>query len=109
MLEEVLTAVGFSKGSIIGGFLGAVVSLRFIDGTWWQRIGTAGAGWVCATVLAPTLIELVELNLSTKNEMAVAFVVALFGMSIAAQILKAIPEWVSSAREKFLGPKGGSQ
>ena len=103
MVEEVLAWLGLTKSAAVGGFFGAIVSLKFIDGNVWQRFCTAGAGWMCAAVLAPAVIEKAALTMAPRNELAVAFVLALFGMSITAQILKALPEWATALKERIFG------
>ena len=106
MLDSILVSLGLSKGATVGGFFGSVVSLKFIDGPLGQRLTTAACGWLCAAYLAPLILEVAGVSLSTRNELAVAFLVGLFGMSLVAQILKALPEWGTAIKERITGGGG---
>lgn len=104
--DSVLTALGLSKGATIGGFLGALVSLKFIEGlNVWQRAGTVLGGMLSAAYVTPLVIIVVEL--SPKAESAVAFLIGVFGMSVAAAVVKAMPELITAAKERISGGKGG--
>lgn len=104
MIDEALAALGLSKPATIGGLVGAIVSLKFIEGlTIFQRAGTVLGGMLSAAYVTPLVIQVIEL--STRLESAVAFLVGVFGMSIAAAIMKAIPELVAAARDRI--GKGG--
>ena len=90
---------------LAAGFIGALISLKFIEGlNMAQRATTVLAGTFIAAYLTPFTVELAEL--SPKMEAAVAFLGGLFGMSIAGAAITAIPEWVAAARKMLLG--GGS-
>lgn len=100
-----LESLGLKWLPLIAGFFGALISLKFIDGlSVRQRASTVLAGAVIAAYSTPLTVEI--LGLSAKLEGAVAFLGGLFGMSIAGALIKAIPEWVSAAKQKLLG--GGS-
>lgn len=97
-----LEAIGLKGITLVAGFFGAVVSLRFIDGlNAWSRITTVLAGTVAAAYCTPLAVE--YLTLSPKLEGAVAFLAGLFGMSVVGSIIKALPEWIAAARQKWLG------
>lgn len=97
-----LEAIGLKWLTLIAGFLGAVVSLKFIDGlSVVQRVSTVVAGSAIAGYCTVLVVDL--FGLSTKLDGPVAFLIGLFGMSIAGALMKAIPEWISAARQKFLG------
>jgi hypothetical protein len=105
MFESILSALGLSKGATVGGFLGAIVSLKLIENlNGWQRASTVFAGALAASFVTPLVLEVV--SLSAKLESAVAFLIGVFGMSLGAALMKAIPEFVSAARNKFLGSSG---
>lgn len=96
-----LEAMGLKWLTLIAGFLGAVVSLKFIAGlNWWQRTSTVLAGTFIAAYCTPLTVEL--LSLSPKLEGAIAFLGGLFGMSIAGAAITAIPEWIAAAKQKWL-------
>lgn len=97
-----IETLGLKWITVIAGFLGAVISLKFIEGlSMGQRASTVFAGAIVAGYCTPLTVEV--LSLSTKLEGPVAFLGGLFGMSIAGALIKAIPEWVASARQKILG------
>lgn len=102
-MNELLSAIGLKKLPLIAGFVGALVSLKFIDGiaTWslWQRLSTVACGAAVAGYCAPLTVQVLEL--STGAEGAVAFIVGLFGMSAAGAVIKAMPEWVGAIRERI--------
>lgn len=102
MFDAILAALGLSKSATIGGFLGAVVSLKLVEGlNLWQRATTVFGGALCAAYVTPLLLELI--TLSAKLEAAVAFLTGVFGMSFVAAISKAIPEIVQGLKDKIAG------
>ena len=97
-----LESLGLKLLTLIAGFVGAVVSLKFITGlSRWQSVTTVAAGTLVAAYCTPITVEL--LNLSPRLEGAIAFLGGLFGMSIAGAAINAIPEWLAAAKAKFLG------
>lgn len=101
-MSEFLAAIGLKVVALVGGFMGAVISLKFIEGlTKSQRMTAVLAGTLAAAYSTPITLELFDL--SAKVEGSVAFLGGLFGMSIAGALIKALPEWVAAARNKFLG------
>lgn len=104
-MTTILEAVGLKWLTVMAGFIGAVISLKFIEGlSLRQRASTVIAGALVAGYCTPLTVEL--LNLSARLEGPIAFLGGLFGMSIAGALIKAIPEWVAAAKQKYLG--GGS-
>ena len=101
MIDDIMVTLGLTKASTLGGFLGAVVSLKFIDNlNWWQRVTTVLGGMISAAYVAPLII--VTFNLTPKVEGAVSFLVGLFGMSIVAAAIKIIPDVVQAAKDKWV-------
>lgn len=105
MLNDLLSAVGLKKLPLIGGMLGALISLKLIDGisgwTLWQRCTTVGSGAVVAAYCSPLTVEV--LALSNGSEGAVAFIGGLFGMSVAGAVIRALPGWAKALRERISG------
>lgn len=100
----ILEAFGLKWVPLAAGFVGAVISLKFIEGqSVAQRVSTVIAGAFIASYCTPLTIELLSLSASPRMEGAIAFIGGLFGMSIAGALIKAIPEWVSAAKTKWLG------
>ena len=93
MLEHIAAALGAKKTVLIAGFLGAVLSLKFVteeSGTWHARVLMAIAGTLCAAYATPALADL--LQASEKVENGLAFALGLFGMTFAAAVLRALRE-----------------
>ena len=104
-MDALLSALGLKQGAALGGFLGALISLKFIDGigTWplWQRASTVLSGALVAAYCTPLTMDV--LDLSPKTEGAIAFIGGLFGMSIAGAVIKAMPELIAAAKNRIGG------
>ena len=101
-MNDIFTQSGVSAPEAFGAFLGAVVSLKFIDGlNVWQRITTV----ICGTAIAyhSSQITMSVFALSPKIDGAVSFLIGLFGMSLAGAVMNALPGIVIAVRNKFLG------
>lgn len=99
-METWLSAVGIKLATLVGGFLGALVSLKFIDGLGrWQRGTTVLAGAVASAYVTPLILA--GFDLSGHLEGAVAFLVGLFGMSFGGAVIKAMPDFVAAVRERI--------
>ncbi len=97
-----LEAIGLKWLTLIAGFLGAVISLKFIEGlSVKQRASTVIAGALVAAYCTPLTVEL--MGLSARLEAPIAFLGGLFGMSVAGAAITAIPQWVDAAKQKWLG------
>jgi hypothetical protein len=72
---------------IISGVAGSLVSLRFIQGTWIEKLFMS-IGGSCLSFFATTPIA-EWLNIA-NTEGLIGFIVGLFGMSIAAKIYEII-------------------
>ena len=97
-----LEAIGLKPLTLIAGFVGSVISLKFIKSlSIWQSATTVAAGTLVAAYCTPITVEL--LNLSPRLEGAIAFLGGLFGMSVAGAAIEAIPGWLAAAKAKFLG------
>lgn len=102
LISRLLDAFGLKYLPLAAGFVGALISLKFIEGlTLWQRASTVAAGTFVAAYCSPLTVEV--MTLSTKLEGAIAFIGGLFGMSIAGALIKAIPEWVDAVKKRWLG------
>lgn len=98
-MEAWLTAVGLKIATLVGGFFGALVSLKFIEGlSMRQRGSTVLAGTLVSAFVTPIAVSFLEI--SPKLEGGIAFLCGLFGMSLTGALIKAIPEWVAAAKEK---------
>lgn len=109
MLETFFAATGLGKGVTLGGLLGAIVSLKFIeDLRWWQGVCTVISGALIAAYCSPLAVE--ALNFATKDplviariESACAFLIGVFGMSWSAAFVKAIPDLIEAGKKRIGG------
>lgn len=112
LLGRLLDAFGLKYLTLAAGFVGSLISLKFIEGlSVMQRASTVVAGMFVAAYCAPLTVEV--LSLSPKLEGAIAFLGGLFGMSIAGALIKAMPDWIAAAKARWLGgsatPPGGDK
>lgn len=108
MIDAFLTWLGLKWGSVVGGFVGAMCSLKlFADLAPWKRVTTVLFGWAMASFITPLIVEWVGMN--ERHLVSVGFLVGLLGLSIAYNVFKAIPEWVTGARALIMGKLGGSK
>ena len=99
-MDAILAALGLTKGSVIGGFLGALISLKFIEGlNFWQRLTTVFAEMIVAAYSTPIAVELLELKPSTEG--GVAFLIGLFGMSLVSAVIAAMPGIVEAVKGRI--------
>jgi hypothetical protein len=100
MLEPIETAVGaigLTLKGLVAGAVGAFISLRFFDGlSAWERWLTFMGGWGIASYGGVPVTEALDLA-SPKAELFVTLLLGLFGMSIAAAVIRVIreTEWKS--------------
>lgn len=100
-MGEALAALGLKWGTMVAGFFGALVSLKFIEGlTIWQRATTVLTGTIVSAYVTPVLITYLEV--SPKLEGGGAFLCGLFGMSFTGAVIKAMPDWMEALRKKVL-------
>ena len=74
----------------VAGAVGAAASLRFSDdiNTFGKRLTAIASGAAAAHYLTPMVME--HLGIASTRSGGVAFLLGLFGMSIAASIIRAI-------------------
>ena len=89
MLDDFATYIGIKGAAIVSGTFGAAVSMAFITGPIWYRAALGAGGLATAAFVTPLVVNALSLE---KSENAVAFLVGLFGMSIAAAIIKTVQE-----------------
>jgi fructose-specific phosphotransferase system IIC component len=80
-----------SSPFFVGG-MGALVSLRFVEGVgWWRRVTTLVCGALIAGYFAQPLGDWLKLTKSS-DVLGVAFALGLLGLSIISAALRAIAE-----------------
>jgi hypothetical protein len=96
-----LASLGLKIATLAGGFFGALVSLKFIDGlSLRQRGSTVFAGTLVSAYVTPVIVAYLEL--SPKMEGGIAFLCGLFGMSFTGAVIKAMPEWIAALKDRVL-------
>jgi len=104
-LEAGVSALGIKLPAFIAGLIGGAVSLRFLPEmkTWWHKVGTAFSGAFAATYLTPAFAEYFSMAAGGNGENGISFAIGLFGMSLAAAIIKMIPQFLDEIRKKIGG------
>lgn len=74
-------------GNLLAGICGAVVSLRFVQGTAVERLTMAAGGASLSYYATPTAAKWLGM---ASAEGLVGFLVGLFGMAIVAKVYEAI-------------------
>lgn len=113
-LNAFMAAVGVKIASLLPASLGGFASLTFFDQVTDKKkrwcialsgiaVGVFGAGGAIEYLKfkIPTLSDTAALRI----EMALCFFIGLFGMAVAAAIVKAFPDFIQAVRSR-LGPKG---
>jgi hypothetical protein len=104
LLEAILSALGLKFKVVIAGAVGAFVSLRFFDGLGTaERWTTFVGGWALAAYLGNPVT--LYLELPAAMELGIALAIGLFGMSIAAALIRVIrdTEWLAIFKRKTGG------
>jgi len=74
------------------GVIGAAVGLRFAPGvSWLERVTNVASGASCAGFVAPAAGEVFHLS-SVSMMGFLAFIIGMFGMSIAAAVMQGLRE-----------------
>lgn len=91
-MGAIAAALGL-KTSFFVGLIGAVVSLAYLPEmkTKGQRAMTALGGACCANWCAPLVVSWFGVQ-SAGGEASIAFLIGLFGMSLAAAVIKIITD-----------------
>jgi len=75
---------------LVPGLLGAAIGLRFAPGiSWGERLLNVASGALCAGFVAPAAGEVFRLT-SVSMIGFLAFVVGMFGMSLAAAVMQGL-------------------
>lgn len=75
---------------LMAGLAGAIVGLKFAPGiSWIERVTNIAAGASCSAFVAPASAEMLRLS-SVSMTGFLAFIVGMFGMSIAAALLQGL-------------------
>lgn len=101
-MNDWFAALGFKATTLLGGLIGALLSLRFAPGaTGLQRSVNVIGGMFTATYLAPLVRQ--EFSMPASFEAGVGFILGLCGMAIVAAFMEQIPLAVTAVRKRFIG------
>jgi hypothetical protein len=101
-INAALTALGLKLVNVVAGAITSFAALRFFEGLhWWEKWLTFLGGWALAAFGSPPITEFFELK--PKVEVGIALLAGLFGMALAAALMKLIKEtdWVDLVRSLF--------
>lgn len=103
MIEQLLSTLGVSKSSMIGGFIGSLVSFKFMpDGlSWKERLSSFACALAVAWHVPPLVIEGIPLKPSLEGP--VAFLLGIFGMAFVGACINAVPGIVETIRKRIGG------
>jgi hypothetical protein len=91
-IDTAFTATGLKLKTVIAGAMGAFISLRFFDDLkLWERWTTFLGGWALASWWAEGVAYFLALKLPAL-ESGIALGLGLFGMALAAAVMKLIRE-----------------
>jgi len=92
MPEPVTSAIGAKallSPTVVAGFCGAVVSLRFVANlSKWERATTAACGAIIAQYASP--LATYEFGIQDHLEPAISFFIGLYGLSLTAAVYETI-------------------
>jgi hypothetical protein len=87
--DGLLGALGLTLKNMAAGAVASFVALRFFDGlSTWQKWTTFIGGWAIAAWGGPPLNAYLEL--APKLEIGIVLLLGLFGMAIAAELIRVI-------------------
>lgn len=85
MFPESLNDLGLAK--LGSGIAGAIVSMRFISGTWPEKVTLAAGGCALSYYAAPPVAQWLAVS---NAEGLIGFLIGLFGMSFISKIYEVI-------------------
>lgn len=74
------------------GAVGAAFSLRFIEGSKWQKLTSFMLGVACAGYIGGWLIEALDVQANSLSARGISFAVGLFGFALVLHATQQIPE-----------------
>lgn len=106
----IVSFFGVKLGAFIAGFVGSVISLRFVSNveTWKGRVSLVASGAAISTFGAPGLGQ--WLDVTEKTATCLHFLMGVFGMSLLAAIMGAIREtqWAQALKSWITKPGSGA-
>lgn len=86
-VDGALGTLGLTLKNLLAGAVASFVALRFFEGiSAWEKWTTFLGGWAVAAWGGPPLAAYLELN--AKMEVGVVLLLGLFGMAVAAELIR---------------------
>jgi len=82
--------------------LGSVIALRFLPGTFTQRCVSFVTSVGIGCLSGGAAVERFHLSPGGYEQMGLATISAIFGLSVISNMMQQIPEWLQAARKLFL-------
>lgn len=99
-LYQFLTGIGLKPESMLGGLVGAIISLKFVPGnSYTAKIFYVIGGLFTAAYLSPFMVA--GFNLSPRLEAGCSFLVGLYGMIVISAFVDQIPILVKKVSNKL--------
>lgn len=100
MLIEETTIVA---AKVVGAStLGGVIALRFLPGTLIQRSVSFVTSVGIGCIAGGAGVERFNLVPGGYEQMGIATIAAIFGLSVISNLMQQLPEWLQAARKLFL-------
>ena|SRR5213592_1607659 len=100
MLIEESTIVA---AKVIGAStLGSVIALRFLPGSFTQRCVSFVTSIGIGCLSGGAALERLHLVPGSWEQLGIAAIAAIFGLSVITNMMQQLPEWLQSARKLFL-------
>ena len=104
-MDALLSFFGLKKATAAAAFIGALISLKFVEDvaklSLWKRGSTVLSGAVVAAYCTPLTVHILEIPAPAEG--AIAFLGGLFGMSLAGAIINKMPDLIDAAKERIGG------
>lgn len=107
VILAVLSVLGLKLKIVVASAIGSFISLTFFEGLkFWERFVTFLGGLALGSYTTGVASDLFELT-TESAEVGVAILIAMFGMSLAAAVIKVVKEtkWSEIIRARIGGVK----
>jgi len=84
---------------------GSALAMRFLQGTWWQRVLSFLASMVLGCLGGGAAIEHFHITPGSYMHMLMTASAAVFGLSFVNNAVQQIPQFIAGLRHRFLGSR----
>lgn len=88
--------------AVLPGAIGAAISLRFMEGQWWNKMLSFASGVAFSYYIGNGMIEYLGI-VGKFTSTAILFTIGVFGLSIVNQLQQQIPDALRAARKRWIG------